>query len=328
MINYIKEKLSKKYNDNTLCLQYALWMLEKITGKSNAEILTLDSKSNGLKLTQEQLNTLDLWISRQVDKNEPLQYILGSVPFCNLEIMVEPPILIPRPETEEICYYAIEVIKNKISQIDSSLKILDIGTGSGCIALTIAKNFPECTVYACDISKKALELAKKNAQLNDITNVIFIQSDIYSGFTKNINQENIKINKKLENINPEDFNPDNIDQENIKFDLIISNPPYISETEYLDLDESVSNWEDKLALTANNNGLEIIEKIIRDAHKFLNNNPEKTTEMCSLDPVLIIEIGYKQGIQVKDIFTNTGVYNAKIEKDLENKDRFVVGYKL
>lgn len=298
----IEKKLKIRYPDDTLCNQYAWWMLESITSLDKVKLIS----KNFIELSQVQLDKLNFWIDRQISESEPLQYLLGSVPFDDLEILVEPPILIPRPETEEMCYFAIETIRNYIElETSKKLTILDIGTGSGCIALTLAKAFEKSTIYACDISEQALELTQKNAKLNNIKNIKLIKSNVYSNIPKDI-----------------------------KFDLIISNPPYISQTEFDSLDKSVKNWEDKNALLAQDNGLEIIKKIISGAPKFLRprsdldcNKERISKKECESKnrPNLIIEIGYKQGDSVKKLYIEHGFTDIFIKKDLEGKDRFAIG---
>lgn len=282
----IADKLHARYEDKTLCIQYAWWMLENITGKNQAILIA----KKDFDFTDQELETLDNWVKKQVEDKEPLQYILGTVPFDDIEILVEAPTLIPRPETEEMCYFTIGELQ-KLN--NKKLNILDIGTGSGCIGLTLAHAFPESIICATDISKVALELANRNAKHNKISNIKFSESNVYDSLP-----------------------------ENIKFDLIISNPPYITNTEFKDLDESVSKWEDKLALVANKNGLEIIEEIIKYAPKFLKQNNEIKSNKI---PQLIIEIGYKQGPSVGKLFQDAGFVDIVIKKDLEGKDRFVIG---
>jgi len=282
----VEKILQKRYKDPVLCNQYAWWILEKITDKKQSELISLGA----ISLTRKQIATLEKWIDKQVAQHIPLQYLLGSVQFDDIEILVEPPVLIPRPETEEICYKIIELIK-KID--DKKITILDIGTGTGCIALTLAKAIPRSTVYATDISDKALRLAEKNAKHNNISNVTFLQSDVY----KNIRKD-------------------------ITFDLIVSNPPYISPEEWTTLDKSVTKWEDQKALVANNKGLAIIEKIVLQAPQFIKPNKQMSDKKI---PQLIIEIGYKQGDLVAKLFEKAGLADIRIEKDLEQKDRFVTG---
>ena len=262
-------------------------MLQAVTNKDRAQLIA----EKHINLTDKQIETLQSWIQKQISEKIPLQYLLGSVPFNGLEILVEPPILIPRPETEELCYNIIEMLNTLENK---KLTILDIGTGSGCIALTIAKAFPESTILATDISDKALNLAQKNATHNNIKNVTFIKSDIYKSIHKN------------------------------KFDIIISNPPYIAYEEWKTLDDSVTKWEDKKALVANHEGLVIIERIVLQAPQHLKKNKECTEKNI---PQLIIEIGYQQGPASAKLFNKAGFINIRVGKDLEGKDRFVMGSK-
>ena len=282
----IEKQLHERYQDPTLCNQYAWWMIEAITNKEKTKLIA----QKEINLTTKQIITLQNWIKKQTEEHTPLQYLLGSVPFDNIEILVEPPILIPRPETEEICYTIINMLQ-KLN--NKNITILDIGTGSGCIALTLAKALPESTVYAVDISDKAIALASKNAKHNNIKNVTFLKSDVYQGL------------------------------QGITFDIIISNPPYIAENEWKTLDASVTQWEDKKALVANNQGIAIIERIVLQASEFLKKNPELLEKKI---PQLIIEIGYQQGPSVAKLFKNAGFIDIHIQKDLEGKDRFVWGH--
>jgi len=282
----IEKKLLPRYNNPVLCNQYAWWMIEAITKKKKAELIALKIKL----LDDAKHIILDNWIKKQVEDKIPLQYLLGSVPFLNLEILVEPPVLIPRPETEELCSKVIEQLNTLQNK---KLNILDLGTGSGCIALSLAKSLSESTVCGTDISDEALALAQKNSAYNKIKNATFLKSDIY---------------KSVDN--------------RMKFDFIISNPPYITPEEWKILDESVTEWEDPSALIAPAEGLDIIAKIIVGAHMFLKPNIEMQQKGI---PQLILEIGYKQGILVKKLLENANFSDIKISKDLGEKDRFASG---
>jgi len=286
VVKEIEKKLQARYTDQTLCNQYAWWIVEAITKKEKAELIAQQE----IALDEAQRATVDIWLIRLIQEKTPLQYILGTVPFAGLEILVEPPILIPRPETEELCYNIIEQYKKLKNK---KIKILDIGTGSGCIALSLAKAFPDSHVYATDISDDALALAQKNANHNKIKNVTFIKSDVY----------------------------DNIPAD-LTFDFIVSNPPYIAKNEWKELDESVTEWEDPTALIAENKGLAIIEKIITGAAQFLHANEHMQKQNM---PQLIIEIGYRQGADVTKLLETADFSDITIEKDLEEKDRFARG---
>ncbi len=272
-------KLCKKYCDQKLCEQYAWWVLESITQKNKSDLIV----NKTISLSTEQHQRLNQWIDDQVYKNIPLQYLIGSVPFIDCTIMVEPPVLIPRSETEWWCAEVIE----QLSKINQPLNILDLCTGSGCIAIALAKAFPTSQITATDISTKALNLAKRNAHHNSATNINFISSDLFAQL------------------------------ENQTFDIIIANPPYISAQEFKQLDTSVKNWEDTHALMASENGLCIIKKIIEQSKQFLKPNNHN-------QPQLFIEIGHAQGDAVAHLLEQAQ-FKTSVWKDLYKKDRVAVG---
>lgn len=213
---------------------------------------------------------------KRLENGEPVQYIIGDTIFYKYLFKVNKNVLIPRPETEELVERTINLIKeNNLS----SSSLLDIGTGSGCIAITLKKELPNLQVSACDISKKALEVANTNSKLNN-TDITFIESDIYS----NINN---------------------------KYDIIISNPPYIKEDE--EIMDIVKNNEPSLALYAKNNGLYFYEQIIKKSPSYLNKKS-----------ILAFEIGETQGQDIINIAKET-YPNSKIilEKDFRNLDRYI-----
>ena len=170
---------------------------------------------------------------KRLNNGEPVQYIVGDVNFYGYIIKVNKNVLIPRRETEELVEKTLEYIKKHLSE---EINILDIGTGSGCIPITLKKQLPKSKISALDISKEALELAKENAILNNVE-INYIQSDIF---------ENIKE----------------------KYDCIISNPPYIRKDE--EIMDIVKNNEPHLALYAEDNGLYFYKKIIKEAKKYVN----------------------------------------------------------
>lgn len=212
----------------------------------------------------------------RLNNGEPIQYIIGNVNFYGNIIEVNKDVLIPRFETEELLEKTIKFINENFI----NPKILDVGTGSGCIAITLKKELPTSKVHAIDISKQALDIAKQNS-INNNVKIKFYESDIL----KNVNE---------------------------KFDVIISNPPYIDYNDEKIMD-IVKNNEPSLALFALNNGLYFYEEILKNAKKNLN---EKS--------IIAFEIGYKQGNDIKNIaqkyFPNSKIV---IEKDLQKKDRFV-----
>ncbi|HSC25241.1 MAG TPA: peptide chain release factor N(5)-glutamine methyltransferase [Candidatus Babeliales bacterium] len=285
-INDIRHKIASVYDDDTLCQQYAWWILQAICEKTKTELVMQAS----LMISLEQKKKINQWIQQLVEDKIPIQYLLGSVPFADCDILVEPPILIPRPETEEWSLYLIEqlrLLNNK------KIKILDLATGSGCIAIAFAHHLPQSLVVATDVSNVALMLTEKNIEHNVIRNIICIQSDLFTSIPRGM-----------------------------LFDMIISNPPYIASSELSDLDDTVRLWEDHNALIAADNGLAIIKEIIVRAPYFIQTNDE----MCSKNiPQIVIEIGYTQGVVVKKLMLAAGYNDIFIHKDLEGKDRFITG---
>ena len=205
----------------------------------------------------------------------PIQYLIGYVNFYGYKINVNEDVLIPRYETEFLVEKTIKYYK-KI--FNDKVSILDIGTGSGAISIALKKNI-DCDVTACDISKKALEMAKNNAKSNNV-DINFIESDIFN----NIND---------------------------KYDIIISNPPYISNNE--EVEYSVDKYEPHLALYANDNGLYFYKEIIKNASKYLNDKY-----------IIAFEIGYQQADDIIKIVDNNFTdVKTIIEKDLSGKDRYL-----
>ena len=286
LIDEITKQLHSEYRDPILMQQTAWWLVEALTKLPQAKLIAQQE----VELSPQQQKQLDAWIAQLTMHHKPLQYILGTVPFADLDIIVQPPILIPRPETEELVYKLIDMLTPLKNQ---HLSILDIGTGSGCIALALAKALPNAMVTALDVDPQALDLACTNAHHNHINNIAFLESDVY------------------DNLGAHDT-----------FDLIVSNPPYVTQEEWKTLDPSVTQWENPHALIAIHEGLAIIERIIRRASAHLN--PDSELHMRHL-PRLVIEIGYKQGPAVQELMKQAGFHHVDIQKDLEGKDRVVWG---
>jgi release factor glutamine methyltransferase len=190
-----------------------------------------------VQLGDGQLADIRALLTRRAS-GEPLQYIFGEWPFHDLTLNIDPRALIPRPETEEL----VELLPEKFSKYrNASLSILDLGTGSGAIALAVAKYFRRSHVLATDFSENALNLARENATLNSIRSVTFVQSDWYFNVTG-------------------------------AFDLIVSNPPYLSEKEWEHTQPEVKNFEPKSALCAEDSGKADLLKIIDQSAQFLKAN--------------------------------------------------------
>lgn len=213
---------------------------------------------------------------KKLEEHIPIQYITNKQEFMKLKFFVNENVLIPRSDTEILVEEIIENYKNK------EVKILDLCTGSGCIAISLKKYIENSKIYAVDISKDALKVAKQNA-INNGVDIKFIESDIF----KNINEE--------------------------KFDIIVSNPPYIKTEVINKLDKEVKK-EPFIALDGGKDGLYFYKKIIEEGYKFLNENGK-----------IFFEIGYDQKDEIINIIKNDERYKIiKTKKDLGNNDRVIV----
>ena len=206
----------------------------------------------------------------------PAQYIIGHAEFFGMQLKVDERVLIPRPETEEL----VELILAE--NPEKNLKVLDIGTGSGAIALALAKNRPDWSVTAADISQDALELATENANVQNL-NLSFIKSDCFSKISS-------------------------------KYDIIVSNPPYISREDQEEVGLNVLHSEPHLALFADEDGLAIYRRIAESSKDYLNDGGK-----------IYLEIGYKQGQSVPALFMeNLPEKRVRTLKDQFGQDRMVV----
>jgi len=214
-------------------------------------------------------------------KGEPVAYITGKREFWSLELEVTPDVLIPRPETEILVEHAINILKERESPL-----ILDIGTGSGAIAIALAKEIKDAFIWATDISERALEVAKKNAKKHDVENrIYFLKGDLF----------------------------DAIRDKNIKFHLIISNPPYVSEKEYKELPREIKDWEPKRALFGGEDGLFFIKRIVRNSPIFLYPGG-----------YLLIEISPTQVDKIKKLIEKTSCFESiKFLKDYSGRFRAI-----
>ena len=232
---YFKSELSELYTEAESAQLYSVFLYEK-TGFdrfqqrrfAHQELLISDEEE--LKEIIEELKT-----------GKPYQQILGHTEFYGKKFFVDENVLIPRPETEELVELAINKIRDSRFEI-RDFKILDVGTGSGIIPITLKKHFPNAEISAIDISEKALEIAKKNAEFHQ-ANIQFIQQDY--------------LNTKLEE----------------NYDIIISNPPYIGIEENIEIEDSVKGFEPNIALfSPTSDALIFYKKIAKDGEKYLNEN--------------------------------------------------------
>jgi release factor glutamine methyltransferase len=231
------------------------------------------------EITKEEKSKIREMLIEIGKKKRPLQYVLGFEEFYGYKFYVDESVLIPRPETELLVEKCIELMGDV-----EEPKILDIGSGSGAISITLGKELSKSKVLGVDISEKALEVAKKNKVENNANNVKFMKSDILS---------NVEYNK---------------------FNLIVSNPPYIPDYEYEVLEDKVLKHEPKLALTASNNGLYFYEEISKNAPNHLVKNG-----------YLAFEIGYNQGEAVKKIMEKNDFIDVEVYYDYAGLERIVIG---
>jgi len=285
-LHLLTKQLEAKFDDTTICTQYAWWLLQAVTKKSEIELLV----DTSVQLSQVQQDQLYDWVQSIVVDDKPLQYILGSVPFGVVDILVKPPVLIPRPETEEWCMWLV----HKLNFLhNKNLTIIEPCTGSGCIAVALGHALPWATLYATDISTDALALGRENAMRNNVDNIIFLESDLFA---------NVPVECRA--------------------DLIAVNPPYISQADFEHLDASVARWEDRRALVAEDNGLAVIKRIVKQAPLYLKPNQEMALHAI---PQLMIEIGYDQAAVVVALMQQAHYTAIQVHKDLAGKDRVVSG---
>lgn len=209
-------------------------------------------------------------------RGEPIQYIVGECEFYGLPFYVTPDVLIPRPETEHLVEAAIELATRH-----NLWRVVDVGTGSGAIAIAIARALPECSVTAIDISEPALDVARRNAERNDVK-VRFLNGDLLRT------------------------------DEALPASLIVSNPPYIPESDRESLSREVREYEPALALYAGRDGLEIYRRLIPQVSRKISRGGH-----------ILLEIGYGQSKQVGALLQGSGFFNLRFIPDLQGIPRVI-----
>ncbi|MDA8239801.1 MAG: peptide chain release factor N(5)-glutamine methyltransferase [Nitrospiraceae bacterium] len=269
---------------------------------ADAEILTFDAAGadrlaaymENPEITKELLSKIRRLIRRRA-KGEPLQYIVGHVDFLGLTIYVGKGVLIPRPETELLAEEAIRTVQSSKFKVQSpksssrqrstipALRILDLCSGTGCIALAIAKATPDADVCGTDVSRAALRFAKKNAEVNEIENVSFLEGSLFAPI----------LGSAL-------------------FDLIVSNPPYIISADIPRLQREIKDWEPLEALDGGTDGLDFYRKIFADAAGHLRPGG-----------AVLCELGFGQAAAVKEIAQKSGFRDISVNKDYAGIDRIL-----
>jgi release factor glutamine methyltransferase len=256
-------------------------VLADITDTSSAKIKAFPE----LEIPAEQAEKINKVLIR-LKTGEPLQYILGHTEFYGLPFKVNPSVLIPRPETEELVDWTISSWQSLIGSLQQPYHILDIGTGSGCIAISLKKNLTDAQVSAIDISTEALQAAKENAELNNV-NINFIEADI---------------------LNPTHHSP-----LTTHYSLIISNPPYVTLEDKKQMHTNVTDFEPHTALFVPENDPLIFYKAIAD---FAVDHLEK-------NGLLFFEINESYGKQIVELLNNKSFKNIELRKDMSEKFRMI-----
>ena len=257
--------------------QFSRLIFSFLMGFSSTDLLL---KGDEL-LSDSQRSFLDETIER-LKSHEPIQYILGQTEFLDLTLKVNPSTLIPRPETEELVVWITESIEPEYKMV------LDIGTGSGCIALGIKSKNPELSVEAWDVSEEALETANENAKLNDLV---------------------VRVGKK----DILTFQPDSDCAD--KYDIVVSNPPYVLDSEKELMESNVLEYEPHLALFVENDDPLIFYRKITKVAKII----------LKKSGFLFFEINEAYGDEVKELLSENGFSDIQLRNDLSGKDRMVRG---
>lgn len=257
------------------------WVSINATCKiERAKYLSMREEEIPASEERELLEILD-----QLKNGIPLQYILGETEFYDLKFKVNPTVLIPRPETEELVDWALITIREMNGETEV-LKIVDLGTGSGCIPISIKKYIPLTDITAVDISQDAINTAKNNAKLN-LTEINFIEDDMLS--------------------------PKNLELINTKYDLIISNPPYVRDSEKLEMHQNVLNFEPHNALFVPDN----------DALKFYNGIANFAVKHLKKSGYLFLEINENLGKETAALLIKSGLKTVEIRQDMYGKNRMI-----
>lgn len=282
-LKILKAELKNSYSDSEI-RTFGMLILEKITGFSRTQLLV----NKEFRLNNEQNQLASQYLER-LKNHEPIQYILGETEFCGLKFKVNPGVLIPRPETEELVEWILtDLPPNPLKGEENPPfggwgGFLDIGTGSGCIAVSLKKKFPSATISAMDISVEALEVARQNATLNQV-DIEFIQDDI--------------------------LNPATTTR---KWDVIVSNPPYIPASEHHEMDRNVTEFEPHLALFVHDN----------DPLLFYRKIAAFAAEHLTVRGRLYFEIHQSLGRECCQLLESLGFQSVVLRKDLSGNDRMI-----
>ncbi|RMZ50907.1 peptide chain release factor N(5)-glutamine methyltransferase [Flavobacteriaceae bacterium PRS1] len=287
--SYFENSLLERYPETEITSLFFM-LTEKLLGKRRIDVVL---EYNEIVSEIEIVKFKDS--IERLKNHEPIQYIIGETEFYGLPFKVNASVLIPRPETEELVSFIHQNIKNKIS--NSEFRIIDIGTGSGCIAISLAKNLPNAKVFALDVSKEALNVAQLNVELNSVE-VEFINANI--------------LNWK------QDTGIWNLEFVDLKFDIIVSNPPYVKVSEKSLLRPNVLDFEPHLALFVEaEDPLVFYRNISQFAYKTLRTKGQ-----------LFFEINEYLGNKMVKLLNDEGFVDIELKQDIFGKDRMIKGVKL
>ena len=272
-----KAYLELKHNNVKSALLDSEILMSKVLKKNRSNVLLNSEK---LLSNKDYKNFRELIFNRL--RNKPIAYLTGEKSFWKYEFEINDKVLIPRPDTELIIEQVLKIYKNKCN-----INFLEVGVGSGCIILSILKEKKSFLGKGIDLSKECIKISKKNAIKLRVQNRLKLFKSDIDNFTSG------------------------------KYDLIISNPPYIKKLDLKNLDKDVVDYEPKLALDGGLDGLSKIRKIVK-----------KSSELIKLNGKLIIEIAHDQKKMVKYILRQNGFFINKVVKDLGRNDRCIISTKI
>jgi release factor glutamine methyltransferase len=282
LLNWVTEYLAAKGIESPRLS--AELLLSHVLGLKRIELYT---HFDNLVATEQLASLRDL--VKRAGQDEPVAYLTGKTEFYSLELAITRDCMIPRPETELLVQRAIEFLRTRFG----AQAVCDLCTGSGCIAVAIAKNFSDARIFATDICDKALAVAEANIEKYQLKErITLLCGDLFEPL-----------------IRPLDV---------ARFDLIVCNPPYVSSAEYEKLDKNVKDYEPRLALHAGEDGLDIYRRLAEKVDQFLKPNA-----------ALMLEIGYAQGPAVRALLEQTAAFaEIKIEKDCHDNDRIAIANRI
>ena len=296
IISQISSQLQTAYPEDE-ARSLAWWIMEELTGLSRTEMQFGCKDTTFSPIMQEKSQEI---ISRLLHF-EPIQYIFGHTLWCGLDLLVTPATLIPRPETAELVE-RVSNLKSQISNLKSPVRVLDIGTGSGCIAIALKKAHPSWSVTGIDISPEAIAIARENARRNNVE-VNFQVADIFD-----FNEENPKFEEIVPPAGKEILNP--------KYDIVVSNPPYICESEKTSMRPNVLNFEPSSALFVPDDDPLLFYRRIAEIFSL----PFREGSGLGF---LFFEINESYASEISAMLDSLGYTDIQIHKDIYGKDRII-----